>query len=97
MKFLDFIVPCIVFAVIWYFFVTAEFIFNNKREGKASPWARDAEDLLLPAVDSSPAQVVATEEEVALPTECNQQGRNENPQNKNKLLRLEGSLLTLLK
>ena len=82
--FLGFIVPGIVFAVVWYF-VTGEFIFD-KKEGKsppdsqsvetqplpiktaeveteAPPEARDAEDLLLPAVDSSPEQTAATEEE----------------------------------
>ena len=88
--FLGFIVPGIVFAVIWYF-VTGEFIFD-KKEGKAPPdsqsvetqplpieaaevetesppEARDAEDLLLLAVDSSPAQVAATEEESVSSTE----------------------------
>ena len=82
--FLGFIVPGIVFAVIWYF-VTGEFIFDKKKgkappdsqlvetqplsieaaevETEAPPEARDVEDLLLPAVDSSPAQTAATEEE----------------------------------
>ena len=44
--FLGFIVPGIVFAMVWYF-VTGEFIFD-KKEGKASPDSQPAETQPLP-------------------------------------------------
>lgn len=109
--FLGFILPGIVFAVVWYF-VTGEFIFN-KKEGKAPPdsqsvetqplpieaaevetesppEARDAEELLLPAVDSSPAQVAATEEESVSSTELQTAKPEQKPAERESVVTIEG-------
>ena len=109
--FLGFILPGIIFAVVWYF-VTGEFIFN-KKEGKSPPdsqsveaqplpikaaevetetppEARDAEDLLLPAVDSSPAQTAAAEEESALPTELRPARSKRKPAEREQVVTIGG-------
>lgn len=105
--FLGFIVPGIVFAVVWYF-VTGEFIFD-KNEGKASldsqsvetqplpieaaegeTEARDAEDLLLPAVDSSPTQMAATEEESVSSTELRPAKPEQKPAEREQVVTIGG-------
>lgn len=109
--FLGFIVPGIVFAVVWYF-VTGEFLFN-KKEGKlpsdsqpaetqplpieaaevkteSPPEARDAEDLLLPAVDSSPEQVAATEEESVSSTELQPAKPEQKPAERKQVVTIGG-------
>lgn len=109
--FLGFILPGIIFAVVWYF-VTGEFIFD-KREGKSPPdsqpvetqplpieaaevktesppEARDGEELLLPAVDSSPAQVAATEEESVSLTELQPARPEQKPVERKQVVTIGG-------
>ena len=109
--FLGFIVPGIVFAMVWYF-VTGEFIFD-KKEGKASPDSqpaetqplpieaaevetelppkvRDTENLSLPAVDSSPTQMAATEEESVSSTELRPAKPEQEPVEREQVVMIGG-------
>lgn len=109
--FLGFILPGIIFAVVWYF-VTGEFIFD-KREGKlpsdsqpaetqplpieaaevkteSPPEARDVEEQLLPAVDSSPEQVAATEEESVSSTELQPAREERKPAERESVVTIGG-------
>lgn len=68
--FLGFILPGIIFAVVWYF-VTGEFIFN-KREGKSPPDSQSVETqtLLIEAAEvetESPSEEVRDTENLSLP------------------------------
>ncbi len=66
--FLGFIVPGIVFAVIWYF-VTGEFLFN-KKEGESPPDSQPAETQPLPieaAVETKSPPEARDAENLSLP------------------------------